>query len=265
MAWIELHQSLLKHPKLIRLAAQLGVKKQQAFWNIVTLWFWALDYADSGDLSAFGPHEIAAAAEWNGDPNLFVTQLQECRWLDGMQLHDWMDYAGRLVEKRDANKRRMREKRTTHVQRTTNARSTHVQGLPNQPNQPNQPEEVPTPDGVDSPGVNEGRKKKTYAEDSDPYMAAKYLEHFVLSWAPETKVTEAKLQGWADEAEKMNRIDGMPWDEFRELVRWIDAQKPARNGFAWNRTIRSMGSIREKRNEGKFSEFREHLAAMVGI
>jgi hypothetical protein len=123
LAWIELHQNLLKHPKLIRLAAQLSVEKQDAFWHLVSVWLWALDYAEDGDLKGFGAAEIAAAAEWKGDSVAFVKALQDCRWLDKMRLHDWMKYAGRLVEKRVANRDRMREKRAKHVQRTTGARA----------------------------------------------------------------------------------------------------------------------------------------------
>jgi hypothetical protein len=108
MAWIELHQNLLRHPKLIRLAAGLGVKKQFALWHLLSLWLWALDYADNGDLSAFGSPEIAVAAEWSGDPDVLLSALQKARWLDDLMLHDWMDYAGRLVENRAANKGRQK-------------------------------------------------------------------------------------------------------------------------------------------------------------
>jgi hypothetical protein len=138
--WIELHQSLLRHPKLIRLSASLGVKKQDALWHLLSLWLWALDYAESGDLSGFGTTEIAFAADWTGDESTLIKALQDCRWLDQMVLHDWMDYAGRLVVQREANKSRMRDKRAAHVQRTTETHASHVQGLPtNQPDQPTRP------------------------------------------------------------------------------------------------------------------------------
>lgn len=149
MPWIELHQNILRHPKLIRLSVRLSVKKQDALWHLLSLWLWALDYAEKGDLSGFGPAEIADAADWRGEPADFLAGLQESKWMDGMSLHDWMDYAGRLVEQREANKERMRGKRAAHVQRTTGARVEHVGGLPNQPtNQPDQTE-APAPTQAD--------------------------------------------------------------------------------------------------------------------
>jgi 5-methylcytosine-specific restriction endonuclease McrA len=109
MAWIELHQNLSNHPKLIRLATRLGLPRVTAMGHLVSLWLWALDYAEDGSLKGFGAVEIAAGAGWPGDPADFLKSLQECRWMDKMALHDWMDYAGRLVEKRVENK--VRQKR----------------------------------------------------------------------------------------------------------------------------------------------------------
>lgn len=148
MPWIELHQNILRHPKLIRLSVRLAVKKQYALWYLLSLWLWSLDYADKGDLSGFGPAEIAEAADWSGDPDKFLDALQDARWMDGMALHDWMDYAGRLVEQREANKERMRERRAMHVQNTTTKRVALVGGLPNQPNLTNQPTKPNQPEYV---------------------------------------------------------------------------------------------------------------------
>lgn len=135
MAWIELHQNLSNHPKLIRLAARLEVDRIKALGHIVSLWLWALDYAEDGNLKGFGAVEIAAGAGWPGDPQQFLKALQDCRWMDKMAIHDWMDYAGRLVEKRVANRERMREKRARGVQRTTGARAGAT--IPNPTNQTN--------------------------------------------------------------------------------------------------------------------------------
>ena len=110
MAWIELHQTLPRHPKLIRLANRLRVPRAQAAGHLTFLWLWTLDYAPTGDLSAFGPAEISAAADFGGDAEMFAQALRETGWLDeGMQVHDWHEYAGRLIEDRVKAKERMRE------------------------------------------------------------------------------------------------------------------------------------------------------------
>lgn len=110
MAWIELHQTLPRHPKLFRLAARLRISRAQAAGHLTFLWLWTLDYAPTGDLSAFGPAELSAAADFGGDAELFAQALRETGWLDeGDQIHDWDEYAGKLIEGREQAKTRMRE------------------------------------------------------------------------------------------------------------------------------------------------------------
>ncbi|MBC2722661.1 MAG: DnaD domain protein [Desulfosporosinus sp.] len=106
------------------------------------LWWWCLEYANDGDLSKFDALDIAVAAGWEGDAGDFVTALVECGPGDsmgfieqtdlGLAIHDWMDYAGRLIEKRQANTKRMQNARAKnkHVRNTGATRATNVQGLP---------------------------------------------------------------------------------------------------------------------------------------
>lgn len=135
MAWIELHQSLWTHRKTILLAANLGIDELYAGAHMAKLWTWALDNAQNGDLSGLPSKVIAFGAGWKGNADDFVQAACLSGWLDESNgsyiLHDWYDYAGRLIEKKTANKERMRNKRATNVQRTNDERTAHVQGLPN--------------------------------------------------------------------------------------------------------------------------------------
>ena len=107
MAWIESHQSLGTHIKLRRLARTLGIHRAQAVGHLHYLWWWALDSAPSGDLSGLAPVEIAELADWPGDPEMFVTALRDCGWLDpDGRIHDWQDYVGRILTYREANRKR---------------------------------------------------------------------------------------------------------------------------------------------------------------
>lgn len=137
MSWIELHQSVLRHPKTIRLAASLGKPRQFTVGVLAELWCWALDAAEEG-----GPltaPEVAAGADWPGNATKFAEALTDAGYLDRAEdgrywLHDWWDYAGRMIKKRADNRERMRNARAEHVQRTTSTQyangATHVQGLP---------------------------------------------------------------------------------------------------------------------------------------
>lgn len=114
MAWIESHQTLGGHLKLHRLARALNVHRAQAIGHLHYLWWWALDGAPDGDLSALTPAEVAEMAEWPGKPELFLTALRECGWLDpDGRIHDWHDYAGKLTGLREANRNRQRRRRAT--------------------------------------------------------------------------------------------------------------------------------------------------------
>ncbi len=114
MAWIESHQELANHPKTGRLAHYLGIGKPQAVGHLHFLWWYALSYAEDGDLSDLSDL-IAYGASWDGDEEVFVAALIKSGFLDeDYQLHDWMDYAGKLVERREQDRERKRRSRVLH-------------------------------------------------------------------------------------------------------------------------------------------------------
>jgi len=118
VAWIESHQSLAKHRKTIRAAGRLSVDRATLIGHLHFLWWWGLDNVGAdgrlGDMTAY---EIAAAAEWPGDPEQFLAALIEAGFIDdtpdGLVLHDWYDYAGKLIERREAERERSRQRRAT--------------------------------------------------------------------------------------------------------------------------------------------------------
>jgi hypothetical protein len=129
MAWIESHQTLKNHPKTKKLARKLSVSIPTAIGHLHCLWWWALDYADDGDLSKYDNEDIADAAmldvEYADD---FVNAMIESGFIDeannGYILHDWYDYAGKLIERRKANIERARKWREERAKRTQNDEST---------------------------------------------------------------------------------------------------------------------------------------------
>jgi len=122
VAWIESHQELANHPKLVRFARLLDVHRTYAIGLLHRLWWWALDHAEDGDLSQFDAADLADACGWEGDAETLVKALRECgpgnragfveevegRWM----LHDWWEYAGKLVARRRADRDRKRSERT---------------------------------------------------------------------------------------------------------------------------------------------------------
>ena len=127
MAWIELHQSLPTHKKTLAAADRLDMPPVHLMGHLTALWLWVLDNAPDGDITSISARTIARVVQWEGSPDVFLDALIEAGFIactdEGTVIHDWNDYAGRLVEKRKANAARMKHKRATHVQHTCNARA----------------------------------------------------------------------------------------------------------------------------------------------
>lgn len=118
MAWIELHQTLPAHRKIKKLKRLLKIKTPQAVGHVVMLWLWSIDNAPDGDLSQVDAEDIAEACEWPKDAEDFIAALKEVALIDeDMQLHDWGDYTGRLVEQRDNKKKKDRERQARYRER----------------------------------------------------------------------------------------------------------------------------------------------------
>lgn len=132
MAWIESHQELGQHPKTRRLAHLLGVSKPAAVGHLQYLWWWAMDYADDGNLARFDALDIAIGSEWDGDEGAFVDALVGAGFIDrdpdgSHHIHDWDQYGGKLAARRKANAERMRKARADHDSGTEKERAAHVQ------------------------------------------------------------------------------------------------------------------------------------------
>lgn len=125
MAWIESHEDLPNHPKTRRVARRLGIPVPQVIGHLHCLWYWTLKYADDGVLTRFDEADIEGAMLWDGEIGTLLAELIEAKFLDRdqatLKVHDWDDYAGRLVQQRKANRARMVRARATHVPIPTGA------------------------------------------------------------------------------------------------------------------------------------------------
>ena len=121
--WIELHQGVHRHRKTVKLARLLGTARMAAVGHMSALWLWALDSAPEGDLSNLDPEDIAVGAEWEGEPETFVDAAVQAEFLDRSRgqlvIHDWHDYAGKLIDRRKADRERKRLRRNTSEETQT--------------------------------------------------------------------------------------------------------------------------------------------------
>jgi hypothetical protein len=115
VAWIESHQSLRDHPKTNKLIRRLSCSRAEAVGYLHMLWWWALEYAQDGDLSRFDGEEIAVAADYPGDGELFVAALTAAGFLTAeKRIHDWDDFGGKYLKRREQSRVRQQRFRDSH-------------------------------------------------------------------------------------------------------------------------------------------------------
>jgi hypothetical protein len=112
MPWVQSHSALRNHPKLKRAARMAGCSQAQMAGHLHFLWWWALETAPDGDLSPYDPEDIADAAGWDGDPDVFVSALIGCGpgeksgFIEADHtLHDWDEYGGKYRKRSEAGKK----------------------------------------------------------------------------------------------------------------------------------------------------------------
>jgi hypothetical protein len=126
VAWIESHQSLLMHRKTLHAVRLLRANRYQVIGHLHALWWWALDNLGAdGWLNGLADDDLAAGAGWDGDPTEFARALTTAGFIDvdgngERWLHDWYDYAGKLLDRRATERDRLRQKRATAKQQQSN-------------------------------------------------------------------------------------------------------------------------------------------------
>lgn len=119
--YVEVHAELIKHPKMERLRRILKTPAVHLQGHLTALWQWAMRYAPNGDLSHCDAVDIASAALWEGDEEVFVSALIECRqsgkhgFLERtptgkLIIHDWHQYGGKILINRFCDKYRKNNK-----------------------------------------------------------------------------------------------------------------------------------------------------------
>lgn len=198
MAWIESHIDLGDHPKVYGLFTALNVRKAEAVGFLHLLWHFTMKFSwRNGDLSKFSRVIIARSCGWDGDENVFIDALINNGFLDNsdtLKVHDWQDFAGRLVQDRLYNEKRRRK---TSVKRRKNPVILALPTLPNQPNQPNHT--IPTIEDVRSYCLerNNGVDPQRWF---DFYSAKGWMigKNKIRDWKAAVRTWEQKVEKKAD-------------------------------------------------------------------
>jgi hypothetical protein len=261
MAYVEVHQSLLGHWKTLRLSRMLQMDRFAVVGRLMALWSWAIDNAPEGWVATCDVDLLADVMGWEGEPRTLCDALLTAGFLDSAEgafvLHEWMDYAGRLMEQRRANAKRQqawrdRNKADDHSSEVRNGDVTVTSASRNGATVPNRTPSVdaevssdgdgeiivaaaaappveanaspvmtdPVPDEK-SPAIGTQRKpaplKPLFGEDSPPMQLAQYLASHIRSHKPDAKIPR-DLQGWAREFDLMLRVDKRPRDAITATI-----------------------------------------------
>ena len=124
MAWTESHQSLLDHRKTLRLARELGIDQVTAIGHLHIFWWWALDNAPDGLLTGIDPQDVATSSRFlnsSRDSKAFLKALLLAGFVDRisqgrgkptvLQIHDWGEYGGKLIQSRARHRDVVRQSR----------------------------------------------------------------------------------------------------------------------------------------------------------
>jgi hypothetical protein len=94
-----------QHPKVMLLAATLGLERYAAVGLLECLWHFTAQYAPRGDLGRYTDAQIAGAIGWQvNDAARLVDALVCCRLVDAsptdrLVVHDWHDHADQTVQR----------------------------------------------------------------------------------------------------------------------------------------------------------------------
>lgn len=131
MAWLKIDQTLRDNRKICNAAEDLKIEPAHMAGMMVLFWLWAIDNAPSGSLAELTDGTIARGAMYGGDPKTFIEVLVKRGLLneneEGLQIHDWEEYAGNLLDKRRKDARRKAVERASKKAEMSAGRPQDVQ------------------------------------------------------------------------------------------------------------------------------------------
>lgn len=238
LAWIELHEELRSHPKVARLARELGVSKAESRGIVVGLWLWAATYAPDGDLSRFDAVDIADGCDYTGNKDLMAV-MTEVGWIDpDHRIHDWNKHGLKLLHSSQARQQRYRER----VDQATAKQPAKVEEKPQS--------EDPGPTGTSQP--RDGKVTVTSPKRNGDVTVTSYLNPTSTIPDQEKKlVVDAPKRDPVKTAEEIKDLDFVlrlhdpEFGAWTRRIQQLIAQENSdrrKNPFTWRPTAGSIES-----------------------
>ena len=129
--FIQVYCEIETHPKFLRLCRLLGKveydDKLLIRAKLENLWMYAIRFYQDG-IIPFCDEDISCFCGWKEESSLWINSLQESGFISriecGIIIHDWEDYGGKLIKKREQSAER---KRNYREERGRNADGTRTE------------------------------------------------------------------------------------------------------------------------------------------
>lgn len=123
MAWIEVHDTLPDHPKVLRAAKALKLDSDALVGKLVRLWVWALGNREDGVLNDLDADRLDVIMQYKGKSSALLEAMVANRLLDALpnehyMIHDWDEHVMMLRDKREEKRKQNAER----VKRYRNAK-----------------------------------------------------------------------------------------------------------------------------------------------
>jgi hypothetical protein len=217
--WIKTDTSLPRNLKTARLARYLAIDRAHAVGIAVCLWTWAIENAESGEIKRDDWPSVAENILWRGESEELLQALLDSGFLDDsgagkVAIHDWQEWAGALLEKREADRQRAArnrnpEKPSANGSRTLRERSTNSLA---QSRVEKSREESKSLGDPDAPTCGDSTSKTT-GKPTDADLKREFEESFwpgvpvkVAKGAARTAFAKARRSG----VELQTILDGLP-------------------------------------------------------
>lgn len=115
MAWIEVHDTLPDHPKVLRAAKSLKLDSDALVGKLVRLWVWALGNREDGVLNDLDADRLDVIMQYRGKASALLEALVANRLLDALpdehyMIHDWDEHVMMLRDKREEKRKQNAER-----------------------------------------------------------------------------------------------------------------------------------------------------------
>lgn len=237
MAWIESHQDLEEHPKILLLCNKTGWNLDEAIGKLHRLWWWTLKYAEDGDLSKYDPSQFLVRLNSKLSSKELYKALQEANFIEKNGLiHDWLDYAGRYLTTKyrtsNPNRLQMIEKKYESVKSRTKGRL-KSDTVPTVPTVPNQPKEQPS-------AALKAVLDKICKEGLNIYSLINQLKK-ELKWRKDQKFPDEVLLAVCEQYSKDKAGIKDPWPWFKRVIEEKSKDHFAQQNIAEHEKLKKEG------------------------